>query len=109
MCEIDDEVKKYKNSSSFKIKTMINIFKFLRFLNGSLFYFVFTLGIVLLTMFLIHNNVKSFFLGMLFHYLFFIRFFKPRFDRYTGTKEENEETTKIISGLETLLNEKTPN
>ena len=61
MCEIDDEVKKYKDSSSFKIKTVINVFKFLRFLNGSLFYFVFTLGIVLLTMFLIHNNVKSFF------------------------------------------------
>ena len=109
MCEIEHEIKKYENSSSFKIKTVINVFKFLRFLNGDLFYFLFTLSIFLGTKFFLTNNFDGFIIMMLLHYLFFMKFFKPIFDRYTHTKEDNEETTKIINGLETLLNKKTPN
>ena len=59
MCEIENEIKKYENSSSFKIKTVITVFKFLRFLNGDLFYFLFTLSIFLGTKFFLTNNFEN--------------------------------------------------
>ena len=94
MCEIENEIKKYENSSSFKIKTVINVFKFLRFLNGDLFYFLFTLSIFLGTKFFLTNNL--FFVKKMSVFSFFRLL-------GAGARAKNYRSRKFCSGSNVLI------
>jgi len=103
------EVSKYKNSSRFKIKIMIVIYKILRFFNGDKFYFIYSLSMTLIPLFLFDFNIITLFFGMFFHYLIFMFFLKELIDEKLETKKELYEIDKIIDILRKYLKNKNPN
>jgi len=103
------EVSKYKNSSRFKIKIMIVIYKILRFFNGDKFYFIYSLSMTLIPLFLFGFNIITLFFGMFFHYLIFMFFLKELIDEKLETKKELYEIDKIIDILKKYLKNKNPN
>jgi hypothetical protein len=106
---IMNEVGKYKNSSKLKIIIMIFIYKLLRFCNSDMFYFIYSLSITLVPLFIFDFNILTLFFGMFFHYLIFMFFLKDLIDEKLGTKKELYEIDKIIDTLKKYLKNKNPN
>lgn len=106
---IMEETDKYKDSSNFKIKIMILIYKSLRFCNSDIFYFIYSLSITLVPLFIFDFNILTLFFGMFFHYLIFMFFLKELIDERLGTKKELYEINQIIKTLKTFLKNKNPN
>jgi hypothetical protein len=103
------EGNKYKDSSRFKIKTMILIYKFLRFCNSDSYYFIVSLTSILLPLFIFEFSVGSIFFGMILHYIIFMTFLKNKIDRIFKTGKEICEINDVIKILETHLKNKNPN
>lgn len=106
---IMEETDKYKDSSNFKIKIMILTYKLLRFCNSDIFYFIYSLSITLVPLFIFDFNILTLFFGMFFHYLIFMFFLKELIDERLGTKKELYEINQIIKTLKTFLKNKNPN
>lgn len=111
MCEqsIMVEGNKYKDSSRFKIKTMILIYKFLRFCNSDSYYFITSLSTILLPLFIFNFSIGSIFFGMILHYIIFMLLFKNRIDKVFQTTREISEINDVIKILENHLKNKNPN
>jgi hypothetical protein len=111
MCgnSIEDEVIKYKDSSQFKIKMMIMVYKTLRFLAGDSYFFVFSLFIILSGIVYIKFSVLGLFFGMIIHYTLFWNLLRPILDRIFKTNQEIYEINDIIKVLESYLKNKNPN
>lgn len=103
------EGNKYKDSSRLKIKTMILIYKFLRFCNSDSYYFIVSLASILLPLFIFDFSVGSIFFGMILHYIIFMVFLKNKIDRIFKTNREICEINDVIKILETHLKNKNPN
>lgn len=106
---IMEEADKYKDSSRLKIKTMILIYKFLRFCNGDTYYFIVSLSTILLPLFIFKFSVGSIFFGMVLHYFIFMTYLKNKIDKIFETRKEIYEITDIIEILENHLKNKNPN
>lgn len=111
MCEqsIMVEGNKYKDSSRFKIKTMIFIYKFLRFCNSDSYYFIVSLSVILAPLFIFEFSIGSIFFGMILHYIVFMTFLKNKIDNMFQTTKEICEINDVIKILETHLKNKNPN
>lgn len=111
MCgqSIMEEINKYKDSSNLKLKTIILIYRFLRFCNGDIFYFMYSLLMVLTPLFVFNFSVGVIFIGMLLHYVIFMTYLKNKLDLLFKTKKEIEEIDKIIEILESHVKNKNPN
>lgn len=88
---------------------MIVIYKILRFFNGDKFYFIYSLSMTLIPLFLFDFNIITLFFGMFFHYLIFMFFLKELIDEKLETKKELYEIDKIIDILRKYLKNKNPN
>lgn len=106
---IEDEVIKYKDSSPFKIKMMIVVYKTLRFLAGDTYFFIFSLFIILFGVICFNFSVLGLFIGMIVHYIFFWKILRPILDRIFKTNQEIYEINDIINILEGYLKNKNPN
>lgn len=106
---IMEEADKYKDSSRFKIKTMILVYKFLRFCNGDTYYFIFSLATILLPLFIFNFSIGVIFFGMILHYIIFMTYLKNKLDKIFETRKEIYEITDIIEILENHLKNKNPN
>jgi hypothetical protein len=106
---IDDEVAKYKDSSRFKIKTMILIYRCLRFLNGDTYYFLLSLFMIIGPIMFVNYDFTALFLGIILHYFFFWVFLKDRLNKMFNTEREIREIDIIIQTLQDYLKKKNPN
>ena len=106
---IMEEADKYKDSSRFKIKTMILIYKFLRFCNSNTYYFIVSLVSILVPLFLFNFSVGIIFMGMITHYVLFMNFLKSPLDKLFQTEREIREIDDVIELLKNHLKNKNPN
>lgn len=106
---IMEEADKYKDSSRFKIKTMILVYKCLKFWNGDVFYFLYTLAMILTPLFIFNFSVGIIFLGMLVHYVLFMTYLKTKINQIFKSKQEIREIEDVIEVLESHLKNKNPN
>lgn len=105
---LETEVIKYKNTSIFKIKLMILVYKTLSFLNGYNFYFLISLTSMMVPTVFFYFSIERLLLTMLVHYILFCKLLKEPIDKFFKTEKENEEITEIIKILKGYLNEKNP-
>lgn len=106
---IMEEANKYKDSSRFKIKTMIIVYKCLKFWSGDVFYFLYSLATILIPLFIFKLSVGIIFLGMLVHYVLFMTYLKTKINQIFKSEQEIREIEDIIEILETHLKNKNPN
>lgn len=106
---IMEEADKYKDSSRFKIKTMILIYKFLKFCNSNTYYFILSLSSILIPLFIFNFSIGIIFMGMIIHYVLFMNFLKRPIDKLFQTEREIREIDGVIDILETHLKNKNPN
>jgi hypothetical protein len=111
MCinSIEDEVDNFKNSSRFKIKMMIMIYRCLRFCNSDTYYFLFSLLVIIGPIIFISFDILALFISMTFHYFFFWKYLKDKLNRLYQTEKEIEEIDEIILILKSYLKNKNPN
>jgi hypothetical protein len=106
---IMEEADKYKDSSRFKIKKMILIYKFLRFCNSNTYYFMVSLSSILIPLFIFNFSVGIIFMGMIVHYVLFMKFLKGTIDKFFQTEREIKEIDDVIELLKNHLKNKNPN
>ena len=106
---IMNEADKYKDSSNFKIKTIILVYKFLRFCNSDSYYFIVSLATILLPLFIFDFSIGTIFFGMILHYIIFMTYLKTKLDKIFGTRKEIEEISDVIEILQNHLKNKNPN
>lgn len=106
---IENEVDKFKNSSRLKIKTMITIYRFLKFCNSDTYYFLFSLLVIIGPIIFVSFDILALFIGMIFHYFFFWKYLKDKLNSLYQTKKEIEEIDEIIQILRKYLKNKNPN
>lgn len=108
MCNVKNEIEQYKKSSKMKMRFIINIYKLIRFLNGDLFYFIYTLSFIIVPIILINFTISGIVIGLILHHLVFNVLVKKRLDRLFNVEKDNQEMTEVINSLQDFLNKKPP-
>jgi hypothetical protein len=104
-----EEADKYKDSSRFKIKTMILIYKLLIFCNSDSYYFIVSLSFILTPLFIFNFSVGTILFGMILHYFVFMTYLRTKLDKIFETRKEIDEINDVIEILKTHLKNKNPN